>query len=541
MKKAASISEACDRVVGKMKGGMTTEEIVEAVTKLYPSKAKNPTSSVMNTIRSRNDVVALGKGKYARADQIAEGAKFRIVIAEDDLILGILKTHYFKPFDLFMKPIECEFVDGAGKTIPVVQKSLELGKLDDLQLMDAMLALGESKAPRDITQGIMEDLQSLMSAQEEDDDDDEDWDEDDEDDEDWDDDEFDDDDDDDDEAVAEQFLKDVLQEVRRKIDELGVPPMEVHDFADYFRRARAKAGDSLIVTVHPARKTFVFEHEPAKRARTAFIEEHDEEIRRLFHAAIKNKKKAWIGEIVLRAYATLPWMKEYPCHHWFDIVEQDDDLRILRVMGDNWEIASIDYSIPLDLVDMDLTTARKLEKRREALEQEADEFFERMQAAIFERVGKLEPHEAGGPANVIKKTRLGRDEDAIMDHNIELIDGFCRAGVKQGDDEDTMLMKGTALEELAEYLLEAQEIPLEQASLDDLGQFIFDWYPENGILSAPYGIQQMIGYVRDFYQYLVKSRIIRNAAFAEAIYDLRDQVAEKVEFVRRMPPGPPPF
>lgn len=510
---------------------MTTGEIVQAVTKLYPSKAKNPTSSVMNIIRSRNGVVALGKGKYARVDQIAEGAKFRIVLAEDDLILGIVKTHYFKPFDLIMKPLECEFVGGDGKTIPVVRKSLELGKLDDQQLMDTMLALGESISLGDISQGIMEDLQSLISAQEFDEDDDEDWD----------DDEFEDEDEDEDAAAAEQLLKDVLQEIRRKIDELGVPPMEVHDFANYFRRVRAKAGDSLIVTVHPAKKTLVFEHEPAKRARTAFIEEHDEEIRRLFHAAIKSKQRAWIDEIVFRAYGTLPWMKEYPCHHWFDLVEQDDDLRILRVTGDIWEIASIDYYIPLDLIDLDLTTARKLEKRREALEQEADEFFERMQAAIFERVRKLEPHEAGGPENVIKKTRLGRDDDAIMDHNFDLIGGFCEAGVKQGDDEDMMLMKGTALEELAEYLLEVQEIPLEQASLDDLGQFIFDWYPENGIFSVPAGIQRMIGHVRDFYQYLVKGRIIRSAGFAEALYDLRDQAAEKVEFLQRMPPGPPPF
>ena len=533
MKKAASMSEACDLVIGKMKGVMTTGEIVEAVTKLYPSKAKNPTSSVMNIIRYRTDVVALGKGKYGRADRIAEGAKFRVVIAEEDLILGIVKAHYFKPFDLIMKPLECEFVDGDGKTIPVVRKSLELGKLDDQQLMDTMLALGESISPHDISREIMEDLQSFMSAEEYDEDDDDDWD----------DDEFEDEDEDDDEddVAAEQLLKDVLQEVRRKIDELGVPPMELHDFADYFRRARAKAGDSLIVTVHPAKKTFVFEHEPANRARTAFIEEHDEEIRRLFHAAIKSKKRASIGDIILRAYGTLPWMKEYPCHHWFDIVEQDDDLRILRVMGDIWEIASIDYSIPLDLIDLDLTTARKLEKRHEALEQEADEFFERMQAAIYERVDKLEPHEAGGPANVIKKTRLGRDDDSIMNHNLDLIEGFCTAGVKQGDDEDMMLMKGTALEELAEYLLEVQEIPLEQASLDDLGQFIFDWYPENGIFSVPAGIQRMIGHVRDFYQYLVKGRIIRSAGFAEAIYDLRDQAAEKVEFLQRMPPGPPPF
>jgi hypothetical protein len=99
MKQATTLKQAIDKVIAKMTGIMSRKEIVEAVLKHYSSKAKNPASSIMNDLRWRKEIVALGEGRYARADYVLAGAKFRIQVAAEDLALGILQPAWFNPFD----------------------------------------------------------------------------------------------------------------------------------------------------------------------------------------------------------------------------------------------------------------------------------------------------------------------------------------------------------------------------------------------------------------------------------------------------------
>jgi hypothetical protein len=513
MKKASSLKEACEIVVREMKGAMTRRELVDAVTKLYPSKAKNPSSSVMNIIRYMNEVVPIGDARYARVDYVSDGAKFRIVLAGDDIVLGVLKAHWFKPFDQFMAPIECKFVDGDGVLIPVVEKSLALEKLDNRQLKERLLALADSITLEEMLPPLDDEFESLSS------------DEDDEDNEDEDENEID--------GIKEEET--LLNEIREKLKIEGLPPGKSHDFTEFFKKHGVREGDSVIVTVHPAKKTFVFEHEPAEHARTSFIEEHDEEVRRLFHASIERRNREYIHEIVLRAYANLAWMKEYPCHHWLEIVENDDELRILKFMGISWEIASIDYALPLDELGVDESTARKLDKRLSPIIREAEEFYARLEKAIDGLSDTLGADEIGGLRNVIKKSHRLDDDEEIIIHNLTLIDSFLNTERNLKETESVRDRKIDSIEMFAEYLLKTEEIPLEYASLDDVADFIFDWYPTTVMGSSPTGIEEVAEDLRDFYRHLVSARIIRNAVFAEAIYRLRDLAVETIELYRRLP------
>ena len=253
----------------------------------------------------------------------------------------------------------------------------------------------------------------------------------------------------------------LLNEIREKIKIEGLPPGKSHDFTEFFKKHGVREGDSLIVTVHPAKKTFVFEHEPAEHARTSFIEEHDEEVRRLFHASIERRNREYIHEIVLRAYANLAWMKEYPCHHWLDIVENDDELRILKIMGISWEIASIDYALPLDELGVDESTARKLDKRLSPIIREAEEFYARLEKAIDGLSDTLGADEIGGLRNVIKKPHRLDDDEEIVAHNLTLIDGFLNTETNLKENESVRDRKIDSIEMFAEYLLETDEIPLE--------------------------------------------------------------------------------
>ena len=53
--------------------------------------------------------------------------------------------------------------------------------------------------------------------------------------------------------------------------------------------------------------------------------------------------------------------------------------------------------------------------------------------------------------------------------------------------------------------------------------------------SSPTGIEDVAEDLRDFYQHLVSTMIIRNAEFAKAIYRLRDLAVEMIDLYRRLP------
>ena len=76
---------------------------------------------------------------------------------------------------------------------------------------------------------------------------------------------------------------------------------------------------------------------------------------------------------------------------------------------------------------------------------------------------------------------------------------------------------------------------LEYATLDDLDDFLFDWYPRKVLNSSANHVKQLAGSARDFYRFLVAAQVIRSAKFAEATYKLRELAGEKVELYARLP------
>jgi hypothetical protein len=312
----------------------------------------------------------------------------------------------------------------------------------------------------------------------------------------------------------------------------------MHDFSVFFQKKRVRAGDSMIVTMKPGEKIYVFEHEPASEIDRALIEERDREMSQVIHKAIKRKKREYAREVIFQAYGNIPWLKEYPSSHWLEIVEKDDELRLINIFG-GVEIASIDYRMMFDMLGVDEATERKLGKRRTSIEQEIDDFLERLDEAYDSATDDLaEDFDAGGPENVIAKARKSRDREKIFERNDKLIGRFFEAEKGKRDGEDSARRKAGDVGLLGNFLGNYQVLALEEASLDDLDEFLFDWYPRKVMNSSASHAKQLAASLRDFYRFLVETKVIRSATFAEAIYKLRDLAGEKVEIYGRLPDDP---
>ncbi len=511
MKQPPIVKPAIDKVIAKMTGVMTRKEIVDAVLKICPSKAKNPASYIMNDLRWRKEIVALGNAKYARTDCVLDGAKFRIKVSDREISFGNLDGSWFHPFDQMMVPIESVFISSDGDLIPIVTKVFDISSLTDEQLKSMIVSLGESALRDPLAAltlpifGSSEDDDELELEEEPD------------------------------EELDEEAL---LNQAREMLKEKLPKEVKMHDFSGFFEKNQVREGDSLIVTMKPKEKIYIFEHEPASKIRESLVEERDREMRQFIHKEIKRNKRESAREVIFRAYGNVPWLKEYPSSHWLEIVEEDDELRLIQMFG-GIEIASIDYRMMFDTLGMDEATERKLKKRRTGIEQEIDDFLERLDEAYTAATDDLtEDFDEGGPENVVAKTRKSRDREKISKHNDKLIDRFFEAEKEKKGGEDSARRKVDDAAFLGDFLGNYQGVTLEEAGLDDLDEFFFDWYPRKVINSSASHARQLAASARDFYRFLAETKVIRSAAFAEAIYKLRDLAGEKVELYDRLPEDP---
>jgi hypothetical protein len=496
-----------------MTGVMTRQEIVQAVLKLHHTKSKNPANPVMNELRWRKEIVALGNARYARADYVLDGARFRIKVSDEELSFGNLKGSWFTPFDQVMVPIESIFISSEGDLIPVVTKTFDFTNISNEQVKTMLVSLGEAalRSPLDALAlpifGSSEDDDELEVDEEPDEEMDEELDE---------------------EAL--------LNQARELLKEKFPRELKMHDFSSFFQKKQVRAGDSLIVTMKPRENIYIFEREPASKIQEALIEERNREMSQFIHKAIKRNKREPAREVIFRAYGNIPWLKEYPSSHWLEIVENDDELRLISFSPGYFEIASIDYRMMFDMLGVDEATERKLQKRRTSIEQEIDNFNDRLDAALEAATEELtKDFDEGGTANLIARPSKFDDSEEIFGHNDKLIDRFFKAEKKKGKSEDAAGSKASDVSLLSDFLANYQRTPLEEASFDDLEEFLFDWYPRKVINSSASHAKQLAASARDFYRFLVETKVIRSARFAEAIYELRDLAGEKVELYDRLP------
>jgi len=505
--KLSPLKDACAEVISKMKGVRSNDEMVKAVLAIFPSKAKNPASSVLTELRNQRDVVPLEGGLWATTDFLAEGARFRIPLAGDDIVLGTVKTHWFLPFSNLRHPIECRFIDDLGNEIPVVTRQLDLLKLDDRQLIDRLETMADSPYVREFGADLSAQTDQPWTVEI------------------------------DESMDDEAILAKAIGVFREKLKVTTFPDAEFHDMTDLFLRHRAEAGDFLIATFKPGENSYVFEFEPANMVNTKLIEKRDAEFRDYIRQAVKAKTRVQTDQLILASYHKFPWMKQYPCSNWIEIVENDDSLRFIKVFSDLWEIAPIDHRIPLDMIAVDSSTARKLENRAAAIEDELDELQKRVERALDSLVPALMTGGIGGPDNVpAAKRPKSKSADKIDKHNNNLIYKFFQHEVKRGKSETASGDKADCVKLFADALIEEEMNPLEFASFDDLGTFAFDWFPPNILKTLGFDIRRVLGAIRDFYRHLASTGRIKSAGFAETFYKLRDLAAERTDLVRRLPP-----
>ena len=585
MKQQISMKEAISKVISEMDGVMKRKDIVDAVLKLYPSKAKDPANSIMSDFRFRPDIVQLGKGLYARVDYVLEGGKFRVKPTGQEIAAGILNYFWFVPFDHIMPPGESRFVDNNGQIIPLVTRKLDPDNLTDEQLKSMMAQM----AQRFLGGGFDEAISALGLFDEDDDD----FDEDDE----WD--EFDEDmvleDDDEDDIDEEMIENEMLSDVREMLKSQGAAEFKGHDFSSFFEENRVKERDSIIVTMRPKENTYVFEHEPASEERKLVVRHHDREMNELIHDSIKRDKQAMARDVIFKAYGNFDWPKEYPSSHWMEIVEKDDQLRIISILGSHLQIASIEFKTMFDMFELDESTQRKFRKQAKNLREEIDDFCERFDRASEAAVGQLKSVvDEGGAANVVEPVkglyvsnefdeeligidrglesgggsdaRAGNerefphnglrvvessdaepdDEDdyedesdyeKISDHNDELIDKFFHAGSKKKGSDSAAGRKAGDVSLFGDFLGNYHGCSLEYADYDMLEEFLFTWYPRKVLNASSSHAKHLALSLRDFYRFLALSGVTRTAKFAEVIYDMRDLAGEKVDLYDRLPQG----
>jgi len=591
MKQTMTLAQAVDKVVKNMSGVMSRQEIVDAVLRDFPSKAKDPASSITTKLKWHPEVVVLGNGRYARTDYVLEGIKFRVRPTAYEIADGILNSSWFTPFDQVMPPLKSTFVTGGGDLIPIVTKVLDPAKLTDEQLRSILPALEQdflvhSSAELLSDMAMFDELdekdQKLLDTE-----DDEDWEleydlEDD--DEDW---EF---DENEDEDLSEEEM---INQLREHLKAQGKQEFQAHDFSAFFRANQVKQGDSLIVTMSPAKGAYIFEHEPASKAQEILIKQRDREISQLIHKAVNRDRRINARDFIFQICGNLDWVKEYPSSHWMEIVDRDDQLRLIDLLGGKPEIASIDYHMLFDMLGVDEKTKHKQRNRVLTLEQEINDFCARFEDEYTAATDELKgEYDDGGTANVINPDRklyqreafslfdedweddgiddedfeeglgeennghFGRigldemeDEDSdmeaeeeisgeeIFDHNTELIGRFFAAQKKKKGGTSLARRKASDVALFADFLARYHDCALEYACLDSLEEFLFSWYPRKVLNSTASDARQIALSLREFYQFLVESNIIRSAKFAEAIYKLRNLAAEKVELYDRLPSG----
>ncbi|MDX2040673.1 MAG: hypothetical protein SF097_05455 [Acidobacteriota bacterium] len=468
----------------------------------------------MNDLRYRRNVVLLGNARYGRADQVLDGAKFRIRPTAAEISLGLLNGKWFKPFDEFYVPIKTTFSTSDGETIPVTTKTLIYSELNNEELKFLMASVLESLGQDPLS------LLNIPADQLIGDDFDDDWDEDDEQDE---------------EEEEEEEIDEgaTFARIREQLKDMPPQNLEMHDLTPTFARWNFQPGDSLLVTLKPQDKTYLFEPEPAAECRAELVEQHDSELRQLIHKGISKKQREYAREIIFPTYANLNWTKDYPGSHWLEVVEKDDELRLLN-FGHYQEIASIDYQMFFDFV-LDETTQRKLKKRRSSLESEIHDFLNRFDEAITQATNFSKPFEQGGRENVISKLQRVPTAESTFDDNNQLIQNFFEAQKQRGKKESDAGKRCSDVAWFANYLGNYETMTLEFASFDELETFFFDWYPRKVINSTANHVKQMASSLRDYYRFLVASNVIRSAAFAEAMYELRELAGEKIELYHRLP------
>jgi hypothetical protein len=501
MKQPSPLKDAIDKVVAKMTGIMSRKEIVEAVLKHYPSKAKDPASSIMTDLRWRKEIVALGNGQYARTEYVLDGARFRLKVSEEDLALGKLQPDGFHPFEQVLPSLASRFVSKDGEEIPVVKKPLDVSRLTDEQLHALVVSLGEAVL-RDPLRLLGLPLFGAPAN----------------------------------EQVEEEIDEaELLTRAKALLQDKLAQEVERHDFTEFFHTHKVSAGDALLVTMQPAEQTYLFAHEPAAQANTALIAARDEELRQFIHHAIKRNQREDARDVIFRAYGNFTWLKEYPGSHWLEVVEQDDELRLISFSPTHLEIASIDFRMMFDMLGVDEVTEQKLKKRRSSIEVEIDDFLDKLDEAFDAATAILtEEFDEGGEENVITKDHPSDDGDERIKHNDRLIAQFFQAEKKRGN-QAAAREKASDVALLADYLSGYEGLTLEYASLDELDEFLFDWYPRKVMNSTAAHAKQLAGSVRDFYRFLVTANVIRSARFAEAMYKLRDLAGEKVALYDRLP------
>jgi hypothetical protein len=403
-----------------------------------------------------------------------------------------------------LPPIESIFADSDGAVIPLTKKGLDAARLSDEQLDAMLIELGESVL-RDPLRALAIPLFGKEAEPAE--------------------------------ALEEELAEEeLLKQVRAKLREKLAEEVERHDLSGFFQKRQVRAGDSLIITMKPDEKTYSFEHEPAARAQAALIEERDRELGQFIQQAIKRNQRETARDVIFSAYGNLAWLKEYPGSHWREIVEKDDGLRLISLSPTHLEIASIDYRMMFDMLGVDEATERKLQKRRTSIEQEVDDFLDRLDEAFDAAMEELtEEFDEGGAENVIAAGRQLRAQKKLAQRNDQLIEQFFEAEKQWGRDENNAGRKASEVALLADYLSGYQGVTLEYATLDDLDEFLFDWYPRKVMNCSSSHAKQLAGSARDFYRFLVATKVIRSAKFAEVIYKLRELAGEKVELYARLP------
>ncbi len=568
MKQKITIRQALDEVVSKMSAVMSREEIVSAVLERFHSKAKKPATSIMEQVRCHPDLVALGDGHYARADYVLEGAKFRIKPGNDEIAAGIVNRSWFHPFDKVMPTHASIFALKDGRDIPMTTRVVGVEELTDEQLKSMLVNLAER-----FLGGVDTDALAALNI-------------------------FQDDDPDTDElALAELFSleaddeefademdgelaeKELLDQARQLIKAQGGQEIKGHNFEPFFKENKVKEGDSLIVTISPKTNTYIFEYEPASETQRLIIRHHDHEISEFIHQAIKRDMRVEARDLIFQAYGKFVWLKQYPSNHWREIVENDDQLRLITIFGDYIEIASIDFHMMLDSLGMDEVTRKKQHKRSKIIQEEIDSFCDRFEEASSAACADLTTViDAGGLANVIRpdrrlcapdvlqeesETDTGGDGNghfgplrvvkdseavpimvydecdyqAISEHDEKLIEQFFAGMGKKRTATAQAEKKAGDVALFADFLASYQDRALEYADYDCLEEFFFMWYPRKVLNSSPAHIRQMFTNLREFYQFLVKANYIRSAKFAEAIFNLRELAAEKVKLYDRLPYG----
>ena len=575
MKKPLTRREAIDKVISEMEGIMTRKELVEAVLKLFPSKAKDPASSIMNDLRFRPEVVQLGNGRYARADYVLEGGRFRVKPAPREINAGILNYSWFIPFDRIMPPNECVFASGDGKPIPLLTRLIDADSLSDEQIKSLIVDTAERFLGMSVDETFA--AMGLFDEGEDEFEDDEEW-------EDYDEDaEF--------ETEIDGIEEQVISETRELLKARGPEEMKLHDFTEFFQENNFQEGDALIITMKPKEKRYIFEYEPASQAQRLVIRHHDVEMNQLIHDAIKRNKRVHAHDVVFKAFGNFEWLKEYPSSHWIEIVERDDQLRLISMPGHHLEIASIEYQSVFDMFGTDRTTEQKRHKHAKGLEEEIDDFCDRFDEAYEKAVSRLmTAAESGGVANVIRpvpglyvrdefedeylcidkgtdeaeevdtasngkrKSRYSAlrvvesseepadeieaeesDHEKIRDRNNELIARFFESC--GGDAGPAAGKKAGDVDMVADFLSDYHGCSLEYADYDMLEEFLFMWYPRKALNSSPSNARHIASSLRDFYRFLVASEVIESASFAEALYEMRDLAGEKVRLYDRLPPG----